>query len=179
MHVYNFKDEEGLSRSEALDGALLDMCRHLEEENVRLESALATARVEADEMHREASVSKLIPHYRMAIVRSRAHAAMLAEQLQREQSISRTLRDQLESTYMSFRSAVESGNMPVAEVKDDAQDQKNVANKHASSTSAFTSHASMPQSSDAQARAVQQDLLALDAEIAELQKRLTQVVTSK
>jgi hypothetical protein len=33
----------------------------------------------------EADQNKLIPHYRLAILRSRGHAANLAEQLQREQ----------------------------------------------------------------------------------------------
>lgn len=72
-------------KSDALDGALLEMCKHLEDENTRLESALAVAQADVEEAQRESSASRLIPHYRLAIVRARAQASTLAQQLEREQ----------------------------------------------------------------------------------------------
>lgn len=81
----------GQVKADALDGALLDMCKHLEEENTRLESALAVTHADLEETQRESSATKLIPHYRLAIVRARAQASTFAEQLQREQVCLATL----------------------------------------------------------------------------------------
>mmetsp|Transcript_1407 Transcript_1407/g.2333 ORF Transcript_1407/g.2333 Transcript_1407/m.2333 type:complete len:296 (+) Transcript_1407:60-947(+) len=51
------------------DNALLDMCRSLEEENKSLSDTVETLRTQVAEASRDASVNRLIPHYRLAIVR--------------------------------------------------------------------------------------------------------------
>jgi hypothetical protein len=51
------------------DSALLDMCRSLEEENRALSDTVDTLRTQLAEAGRDASINKLIPHYRLAIVR--------------------------------------------------------------------------------------------------------------
>jgi hypothetical protein len=51
------------------DSALLDMCRSLEEENRALSDTVDTLRTQLAEASRDASINKLIPHYRLAIVR--------------------------------------------------------------------------------------------------------------
>jgi hypothetical protein len=51
------------------DGALLDMCRSLEEENRALSDTVEALRAQLAETSRDASINRLIPHYRLAIVR--------------------------------------------------------------------------------------------------------------
>lgn len=51
------------------DTALLDMCRSLEEENRALADTVETLKVQLAEASRDASINRLIPHYRLAIVR--------------------------------------------------------------------------------------------------------------
>lgn len=57
------------SKSDMLDNALLDLCNNLEDENAKLEATVTTLKQELEDATREAAVSKLIPHYRLAIVR--------------------------------------------------------------------------------------------------------------
>jgi non-ribosomal peptide synthetase component F len=96
---------------------------------------LATLRRELADNNRENSVSRLIPHYRLGIVRSvrswgfidygihgmfhacyraRNLAANLQEQLIREQKTSQVLREQLEATYNELRQQVHSIEATVA-----------------------------------------------------------------
>ena len=63
----------------------MDICHGLEEENRILTDTMDTMRVQVDEANREVAVNKLIPHYRLAILRSRTYACNLIEQLKREQ----------------------------------------------------------------------------------------------
>lgn len=63
---------------------MLDMCRSLEEENRSLSDSIDHLRLQLVDANKEASINKLIPHYRLAIVRSRTYAANLLEQLNRE-----------------------------------------------------------------------------------------------
>ena len=51
------------------DNALLDMCRSLEEENRALSENIETLRTQLADTSRDASINRLIPHYRLAIVR--------------------------------------------------------------------------------------------------------------
>jgi hypothetical protein len=51
------------------DMALLDMCRSLEEENRALSDTVDALRAQLAEASRDASINRLIPHYRLAIVR--------------------------------------------------------------------------------------------------------------
>jgi hypothetical protein len=59
----------GAAREQGVENALLEMCRHLEAENSRLEATLKELRKDVDDYAKEADVGKLIPHYRLAIVR--------------------------------------------------------------------------------------------------------------
>eukprot|EP01036_Dinobryon_divergens_P023805 gene23805-32194_t len=77
-------DEKLHSPSHSFDSTLLDMCRSLEEENVQLADTVSDLRMKLQESQRETSVNKLIPHYRLAIIRSKAYAANLQEQIKRE-----------------------------------------------------------------------------------------------
>lgn len=45
------------------------MCRSLEEENRALTDTVETLKVQLAEASRDASINRLIPHYRLAIVR--------------------------------------------------------------------------------------------------------------
>eukprot|EP01032_Pedospumella_encystans_P014223 gene14223-16352_t len=89
------------------DNALLDMCRSLEEENRALTDTVEALKVQLAEASRDASINRLIPHYRLAIVRSRTYAANLLEQVKREQATSQTLREQLDATYIDLKKVVE------------------------------------------------------------------------
>lgn len=53
----------------AVDSSLLDMCRNLEEENIGLTETIADLKNQLTEAKREAAASKLIPHYRLAVMR--------------------------------------------------------------------------------------------------------------
>jgi hypothetical protein len=79
------------------------MCRSLEEENRSLTETVETMKVQLAESNRDASLNRLIPHYRLAIVRSRTYAANLLEQVKREQATSQTLREQLDATYVDLK----------------------------------------------------------------------------
>lgn len=72
---------------QAVDSAMLDMCRSLEEENVALVDEVESLKEQLVQAKREAAASQLIPHYRLAIVRSRTYAANLAEQVEREKVV--------------------------------------------------------------------------------------------
>ena len=52
-----------------VDTSLLDMCRNLEEENIELTETIADLKNQLAEAKREAAASKLIPHYRLAVMR--------------------------------------------------------------------------------------------------------------
>ncbi len=54
-----------------LDTTLLDMCRSLEEENGALVRALEDLRGQLATAQQAADSNKLIPHYRLAIIRYR------------------------------------------------------------------------------------------------------------
>lgn len=51
------------------DAAFLDLCRYLEDENLRLQQAHVAMQRELDAMRADAEVAALIPQYRMVIVR--------------------------------------------------------------------------------------------------------------
>jgi hypothetical protein len=53
----------------AVDSAMLEMCRNLEEENVILTERVESLKQQVQETQRTATASQLIPHYRLAIVR--------------------------------------------------------------------------------------------------------------
>jgi hypothetical protein len=57
------------AREQGVETALLEMCRSLEAENAKLEETVHTLRKDLDDYAREADIGKLIPHYRLAIVR--------------------------------------------------------------------------------------------------------------
>lgn len=59
----------GMQADSGCDNALLDMCRSLEEENRALSDTVDALRAQLAEASRDASINKLIPHYRLAIVR--------------------------------------------------------------------------------------------------------------
>jgi len=82
---------------------MLEMCRSLEEENHTLSNTIDSLKAELVEAKRESNASQLIPHYRLAIVRSRTYAANLLEQVKREQSTSQSLREQLAETYQDLK----------------------------------------------------------------------------
>ena len=85
-----------------LDSALLDMCKHLEDENSKLHQTIQSLNEELQLSQRESSISKLIPHYRLAIVRCKSQLAHSKEQLKTEQQCSKLLRIQLEEMYAQF-----------------------------------------------------------------------------
>lgn len=82
---------------------MLEMCKSLEEENISLNERVRILKGQLAEAKKEAAASQLIPHYRLAIVRSRTYAANLLEQIKREQETSQTLRQQLEETYLDLK----------------------------------------------------------------------------
>ena len=167
-------------KSDALDGALLDMCRHLEEENLRLESALAVAHAELEELQRESAASKLIPHYRLAIVRARAHATNLADQLQRTQEDNRILRDQLEKALkdMSNNSVSDLKRSAIFEFLNLKAGGGGLGDSGggAATAGAGAHRPSMlpsdPAATEIQAKVVQKELADLDSEIDSLQRQL-------
>lgn len=59
----------GTTVDSAVDAALLDMCRNLEDENVALNESIESLKSELADVKRQATASQLIPHYRLAIVR--------------------------------------------------------------------------------------------------------------
>ena len=85
-----------------LDSARLDMCKHLEDENSKLHQTIQSLNEELQLSQRESSISKLIPHYRLAIVRCKSQLAHSKEQLKTEQQCSKLLRIQLEEMYNQF-----------------------------------------------------------------------------
>jgi len=85
-----------------LDSALLDMCKHLEDENSKLHQTIQSLNEELQLSQRESSISKLIPHYRLAIVRCKSQLSHCKEQLKTEQQCSKLLRIQLEEMYTQF-----------------------------------------------------------------------------
>lgn len=193
VHNSSTIDETGMNdvhkvKADALDGALLDMCKHLEEENMHLESSLAVAMAELEELKRESSVSKLIPHYRLAIVRARAHASALSEQLQREQQNNHILREQNERLLQEM-----SANVPVdVELKRSAilnflnlkaanSNERNdaVFDNQVHPTSTMSTFLSDSCAANEQAKIVQQELAELDSEIDSLQMKLRDVATSR
>jgi hypothetical protein len=155
------------------------MCKHLEEENMRLESALAVAQSELEELQRESSASKLIPHYRLAIVRARAHATTLADQLQREQNDNRMLREQLEAALKEI-SSDSTSDLRRGAIFDFLNLKSSTSSSRYSRASntpqgggASSSLLSDPLAAQEQAKLVQKDLTNLDAEIATLQQEIT------
>lgn len=90
-----------------VDAAMLEMCKSLEEENNILAETVQSLKAELNETKREAAASQLIPHYRLAILRSRTYATNLMEQVQREQATSQALREQLDETYQDLKKVVE------------------------------------------------------------------------
>eukprot|EP01034_Spumella_vulgaris_P036888 gene36888-45503_t len=95
------------SNEPAVDSSLLDMCRSLEEENHTLLTSMDTMKSQLAAAQSETDQNKLIPHYRLAIIRSRSYTANLLEQLKREQFTTETLRGQLEVTYQDLKKTVE------------------------------------------------------------------------
>eukprot|EP01031_Cornospumella_fuschlensis_P042565 gene42565-52010_t len=91
----------------AVDGVMLDMCRSLEEENVSLINELESLKEQLASARRESAASQLIPHYRLAIIRSRTYAAALQEQIEREKATAQALREQLDETYKDLKKVVE------------------------------------------------------------------------
>ena len=83
------------------------MCRSLEEENNSLSSSLETVQSQLRSLSQQQAAHSLIPHYRTAIVRGKAYAANLLEQLQREKEVSQALREQLETAYCDLKQVVE------------------------------------------------------------------------
>jgi len=182
----------GQVKADALDGALLDMCKHLEEENMRLESTLAVAQAELQELQRESASSKLIPHYRLAIVRARAHATNLAEQLQRAQDDNRILRDQLERALkdMSSNAVTDLKRTAIYEFlnfKAGAGGASTGAGAGGvgsggggpAPSSSASSLFSDPAATELQAKVVQKELADLDAEIESLQRKLSASARAK
>jgi hypothetical protein len=51
------------------DSTMLEMCKTLEEENIRLKERLEELEISLAQSQKEATLSKLVPHYRLAIVR--------------------------------------------------------------------------------------------------------------
>ena len=82
---------------------MLEMCRNLEEESSTLHDTINSLKEQLAEANRESAASQLIPHYRLAIVRSRTYAANLVEQIKREQETSKALREQLDETYRDLK----------------------------------------------------------------------------
>lgn len=82
---------------------MLEMCRSLEEENSNLHETIQSLKEQLAESKRESAASQLIPHYRLAIVRSRTYAANLLEQVKREKETSQALREQLNETFQDLK----------------------------------------------------------------------------
>lgn len=82
---------------------MLDMCRNLEEENVSLINEVESLKEQLVTAKRESAASQLIPHYRLAIIRSRTYAAALQEQIEREKGTAQALREQLDETYRDLK----------------------------------------------------------------------------
>lgn len=54
---------------ETYDLALLEMCKNLEEENTALTKTVESLKTELALAQKDSTANKLIPHYRLAIVR--------------------------------------------------------------------------------------------------------------
>lgn len=87
----------------AVDNVMLDMCRNLEDENVSLINEVESLKEQLATSKRESAASQLIPHYRLAIIRSRTYAAALQEQIEREKATAQALREQLDETYRDLK----------------------------------------------------------------------------
>lgn len=85
---------------------MLEMCRSLEEENSNLHETIQSLKEQLAESKRESAASQLIPHYRLAIVRSRTYAANLLEQVKREKETSQALREQLNETFQDLKRVI-------------------------------------------------------------------------
>lgn len=82
--------------TETLDSTLLEMCRQLEDENAKQARVVSALKLELEEAQRDAAVSKLIPHYRLVIMRTRNQLTELEEQLRTEKETSQLLREQID-----------------------------------------------------------------------------------
>jgi myosin heavy subunit len=83
----------------SVESTLLEMCRHLEEENKRLTEFAHGHDEELARLRKENASVSLIPHYRLAILRERTSATRLQEALDSSQSQVRVLKEQLEVSY--------------------------------------------------------------------------------
>lgn len=60
------------------------MCKNLEDENEHLTLEIQKLKNTIQTIEQESMQAKLIPHYRLAILRARTHAANLMEQINKE-----------------------------------------------------------------------------------------------
>lgn len=167
------------SKSDALDNAVMDMCKNLEEENVKLSDLVTALKLDLEHAQRDSSVSDLIPHYRLAIIRSRNHCGVLQEALTREQATSNTLREQLDRTFFELKSV---GVVGSSEVEFDREGKGGRQRRNSeippppsSSLYSFASRLGnvyLEGSEMRQEGRVRSDLRTLDAEIDELKDQL-------
>jgi len=86
----------------SVESTLLEMCRHLEEENKRLTDYAQAHSTELERLRKENASVSLIPHYRLAILRERTNATRLQESLDSALSQVATQREQLEVSYQDI-----------------------------------------------------------------------------
>jgi hypothetical protein len=98
---------QGISADNAVDAALFDVCKKLEEENASLTETIESLQQQLAETKKEATAIQLIPHYRLAIVRMKTYATNLVEQIKREEETSAQLRQRLQETYEDLQRSVE------------------------------------------------------------------------
>lgn len=96
--------EEGPSPAPlgSVESTLLEMCRHLEEENRRLTDYAQAHTEELERLRKENASVSLIPHYRLAILRERTNATRLQESLDSALAQVCTLKEQLEVSYQDI-----------------------------------------------------------------------------
>jgi hypothetical protein len=79
MEAKKFDNERigATNNNDALDNVYLDICKKLEEENVRSQQTILELQGELQDAQREATANKVIPHYRLAIIRYRSSSVLL------------------------------------------------------------------------------------------------------
>lgn len=94
-------------RKNDAESALSDICEQLENENKRLEKMLESTLKDLEELKKSSTSHQLIPHYRLAIIRSKKEARRFNNLYHEELNNNKQLRDQLSYSFEELRKVTE------------------------------------------------------------------------